>query len=134
MKALLLLRRLERVGLASQVGSLPHLLLREGHHFHRGETSSIDWRVGEGTPPSVATEGGPLTGPADELLILCLLLAGGQVEELAASPPLALPVPGPDPRLILFLLMTYSSGRVPLCVGLPKRQIGQIMFKQFVHW
>ena len=51
----------------------------------------------------------------------CGELGGGRWEELEAA------------RLSRFRLDTYSSGSVPACFGLPRRQLGHSILRQFVH-
>ena len=56
-------------------------------------------------------------------LRFCSLAAGGRLEELAGSA-----------KMTRFRLDTYSSGNVPACFGLLRRQLGHSIPTQLVHW
>ena len=84
-----------------------------------GKPSTGDGRVVIVVPANMCGWDGSSTGV---VTTSCGSLIGGGWEELDAA------------RLSRFLLDTYSLGSVPACCGLPCRQTGQKVHRQFVHW
>ena len=70
--------------------------------------SSTTVVVGVGVPAGSFEGTDGQVFPAAEVLTLCLMAAGGQMEELAGS----------DVKLTPYRLDMYSSGSVPTCFGL----------------
>ena len=83
-----------------------------------GKPSTGDGGMGIVVPARMCGRDGSGTGV---VTTSCGRLIGGGCEELDAA------------RLSRFLLDTYSFGSVPACCGLPCRQTGQKVQRQFVH-